>query len=659
MQRSAPPRALHWHEIEDADFIAGLVADDARLQRAGELCHVDLDEAKRQVLDYFRTRQGPRWLFDFRRDRAVTFPTRNYFWGVSITEPEAREILRHRVRDPNCRTGWHDLGPDIDWRKGLVDQYGSSGWLVMHFWYWGLFAAAGYAITHDERYARAFERFWRRWQEDFPFYVDPDSIGRGGSFSPEHSVMRAGRRILVLTDVLYSGLLSALEDDVAFALLKYVWFVSGHYLRHPRTSSGRLGYHWGNHNLFDVGVTPYCIGMLWPEFSHSAELVVQGRALIRRHVRSSIDAEGISVEHSSRYAWYIANMYVQSVEVARLNGDELLLAAQERKLRKFLWTLVELSAPGGGLIPFGDCQPPPDSLQLHSYRALFADRASADRALSFGVDTTRGWTPCATACEDPPPGYIRRCHHHFRKSGMVVVRDGVGDDASLLWLIADPRGSTGHGHFDFTSLQLWCRGVPLLLDTSGFGYRIEAINPAERAFYYSPFGHSLLTVDDLTPVPMEVMGDVRRWWGNSLGEAAIEQAELHGTAGRVVCLHRAYPGLTVCRTYEFDLSRRRVDIIDEATPDADTSGSHTYRQTFHLGFGLTPRVGEHSARIETDRLRAEFAFDASIPFELCGKHSELAQRAADVFGLGRPHILVAEATTADRACRLTCRIEWE
>lgn len=658
-QRPTPPQALHWHEAEDADFIGSLVADDARVRRARDLCGVDLAEAKRLVLDYFRARSGPRWLFDFRRNRAVEFPTRNYFWGASITEPEAREALHHRVRDPNCRAGWHDLGPDINWRRGLVHLYGSSGWLVLHFWYWGLFAAAGYAMTRDEQYAREFEHCWRRWQEEFPFHVDLDSIGRGGSFSPDHSVMRAGRRILVLTDVLYSGLLSALDDEVAFAVLKYVWFVSGHYLRHPRTSSGRFRYQSGNHNLFDVGTTPYCIGMLWPEFSHSAELVEQGRALIRRHVRSSIDAEGMSIEHSSRYAWYIANMYGQAVEVARLNGDDLLLPAQERKLRKFLWALVELSAPGGGLIPFGDCQPPPDSLQLHSYRALFADRASADRAAAFGVDLDRGWTPCAAKRDDEPPGYIRRHHHHFRESGMVLVRDGVGPDASLLWLVADPRGTTGHGHFDFTSFQLWCRGVPLVFDTSGFGYRIEEIDSAERAFYYSPFGHSLLTVDDLTPVPMEVMGDVRRWWGNSLGEAAIEEAELHGTAGRVVCVHRAYPGMTVRRVYEFDLGERRVDLTDQVTLEAGNSGSHTYRQTFHLGFGLRPRVAERAARVETDRLRADLVFDASVPFDLRDNHSALAQRAATVFGFGEPHILAAEATTADRACRFSCRIEWE
>ena len=179
--RPAPPEALHWDEVRDADFIRSLAADDPRLRRARELCATDLPRARSLVLEYFRTRNGPRWLFDFRRDRAVQFPTRNYFWGASITEAETREILRHRVRDPNCRGGYHDLGPEIDWRRGRIHQYGSSGWLVLHFWYWGLFAAAGYAMTRSARYARVFEEFWRRWHEDFPFYVEPEVAARGGA----------------------------------------------------------------------------------------------------------------------------------------------------------------------------------------------------------------------------------------------------------------------------------------------------------------------------------------------------------------------------------------------------------------------------------------------------------------------------------------------
>ncbi|MCK5805222.1 MAG: heparinase II/III family protein [Lentisphaeria bacterium] len=660
IEKNGPPEAFHWAEARDEDFIASLRSGDPGLRRACACMDTDLSEARGLVLAYFRTRQGPRWLFDFRETEPEVFPTRNYFWGTAIDREQAAQVLRYRVRDPNCREGWHDLGPEVDWRRGLEHLYGSSGWLVLHFWYWGLFAAAGYAMTRDDSYARVFERFWHRWQEDFPFHLDPDRASYGGSFSADHSVMRTGRRILVLTDVVHSGLLSALDDDVAFEVLKYIWFASGHYLRLPRNRAGRYVYVSGNHNLFDSGTTPYCIGMAWPEFSHSSELVDLARPLIRRHVRSSIHREGVSVEHSTRYAWYIANMYVQAVEIARLNEDELLSAAQEQKLRRFLWTLVELSAPDGSLIPLGDCQPPPDSLQLHSYRALFDDAAVARRAEAFGVDLGNGHTPCAKVCADPPPGMIRRSMRHYRESGMVVVRDGVDKESSLLWIVADPRGKTGHGHFDFTSFQLWCRGRPIVFDTSGFGYRIEEIVPEERAHYYSPFGHSLLTIDEICPEPMERLGDVRGWWGSGVGDARIEEASAKGLRGRVVCSHRSYPGFTVRRVFDFDLAQRWVNVEDQVQVLAESADiPHAYRQIFHLGFGLAPQLAGSKAAVVMDGVKVEFLFGGSECSTLLDEHSVFAQRAATVFGLGTPRRLVAQCETAHREVRLSCRIQWE
>ena len=657
---ATPPEALHWHEARDEDFIASLQSQDPGLQRARSCMDTDLREAKRLVLTYFRTRQGPQWLFDFRQSQGEAFPTRNYFWGTAIRREDAAETLRFRVRDPNCRAGWHDLGPEVDWRRGLEHLYGSSGWLVLHFWYWGLFAAAGYAMTRDDSYARVFEKFWRRWQEDFPFHLDPDRTSYGGAFSADHSVMRVGRRILVLTDVVYSGLLSALDDNVAFEILKYVWFASGHYLRLPRNRTGRYAYGSGNHNLFDSGTTPYCIGMAWPEFSHSATLVELSRHLIRRHVRSSIDREGVSVEHSTRYAWYIANMYVQAVEVSRLNGDELLPPGQEAKLRRFLWTLVELSAPDGALIPMGDCQPPPNSLQLHAYRALFDDPTVAQRAEAIGADLGNGHTPCAKSCADAPQGMVGRSMRHYRESGMVLVRDGVSPDSSLLWMVADPRQETGHGHLDFTSFQLWCRGVAVVLDTAGFGYRIEEIIPEERAYYYSPFGHSLLTIDDLCPEPMARLGDVRYWWGKSVGDARIDAADAKGLRGRVMCSHRSYPGFTVQRVFDFDLEERRVDVEDIVQVSAAAAETtRTYRQAFHLGFGLTPQLAGDRATVVAGDLKVTFSFSGSDPLALLDEPSVLAQRAATVFHQGEPRRLVAQCQSTQREVRLSCRIRWQ
>ncbi|OGV67566.1 MAG: hypothetical protein A3K19_13470 [Lentisphaerae bacterium RIFOXYB12_FULL_65_16] len=652
---------LHWRDVKDEDFAHDLVDSAPRLARAWRVWGKDPSRAKQLVVAHFCGRRTPRWLFDYRDRAAATFATRNYFWGDSIGRDDAATVLDFRVRDPNHRGGYHNLGPDIDWRRGQAHLYGSSGWLVLHFWYWGLFAAAGYAMTRDPRYADVFTKFWQRWQQEYPFHVDLAAVRGGGSFSAEHSCMRAGRRLLVATDVLYSGLLGALDTDTAFDVLKYVWFVSRQYLRLPQTSSGRFVYHFGNHNLFDAGATPYCLGLAWPEFPHSRQLVDMGRACIRRHIRGSIHADGTSVEHSSRYAWYIANMYVQAVELARANGDRLLLPYQERKLRRFLWGLVELSAPNGLLIPYGDCQPPPDGLQLKTYRALFDDTATVERAAEIGVRLDTAYCPFSVRKADAPSGMVRRPWHVFRDSGIVLVRDGHGPEASALWLIADPRSRTGHSHLDFTSFQLWIRGEPLVQDTSGYGYRVEAVVPEERAFYYSPFGHSLLTVDDVSPVPMSRLGDVRGWWGGQNPEATVERVDVAGVTGIAVCRHNAYPGVVVRRTFRFDLAACWLEVEDRVALGPAARGKHTFRQLFHLGFGMRPTVSRSgvAACVRGSHGQARFAWSADAPVRVTSTRSVHAARAARVFGLPVPRILTAESVANGGEFAVTCRITWD
>ena len=649
-----------WRLADDADFIADLTDTAPRLARAKRAWPRDPDAAKRLVVEHFCKRRQPQWVFDYRRKPAKRFPTRNYFWGEAIGLDEAEPVLRGRIRDPNCRAGYHDLGPNVDWRRGLIDNYGSSGWLVLHFWYWGLFAAAGYAMTRDLRYAEAFEKYWRRWHEDFPFYVEPDVVNRGGAFSRADSCMRAGRRMLVLTDVLYSGLPSALDTSTAFDVIKYLWFVSKQYLRLPRTRSGRFVYGFSNHNLFDMGTTPYCIAVMFPEFPQSERLVELGRANIRRHVQRSIHPDGTSREHSSRYAWYVGSMHAQALEIARLNRDRLLLPAQERKVRKFLWTLVELTAPDGKLIPYGDCQPPPNGLHLKTYRTLFDDGAAGARAEAFGLSLVRTHAPASGRTEDEPPGLLRRPWRVFRDSGMVLVRDGVGPDASMLWIVADPRGHTAHGHLDFTSFQLWVNGEALVHDTSGYAYRIETIAPDERAFYYSPFGHSLLTVDDYSPVPLERLGDVHGWWGNDLPKAVIEDARIRGMRGRVICTHRAYPGMEARRTFAFRFDERWVQVTDEIKIDSSARGAHAFRQMFHLGFGVRPRCRrtKTQALVRADAVTATFTWEGAIPMTISAEKHGLLKRAADVFRLAPPYVLAAQVESKQPHVLISCRIKW-
>ena len=261
---------------------------------------------------------------------------------------------------------------------------------------------------------------------------------------------------------------------------------------------------------------------------------------------------------------------------------------------------------------------------------------------------------------DDPPGLVRRPGHVFRDSGMVLVRDGVRPDSTLLWMVADPRLRTAHGHLDFTSFQLWVRGQPLVQDTSGYAYRIENVLPGERAFYYSPFGHSLLTVDDYSPVPMDRLGDIYGWWGNEIPAAVIEEATLRGVRGRVVCSHDAYPGMKVVRTFTFDLGECWVEVTDRVHLDDPQHAPHVFRQLFHLGFGVMPRSprAQRLAHVQANGTSATFTWETSSALTISARKSKFVKRAAEVFGLPQPYLLAAEVKTDAREVSIACRIRW-
>ena len=113
----------YFRAVEDAEFVHDLSADAGPLAETKRLWPRDTKAAKRLVVEHFCARRRPRWLFDYRSKAAREFPTRNYFWSEAITLDEAASVLDYRVRDPNCKAGYHDLGPNIDWRRGRIHQY--------------------------------------------------------------------------------------------------------------------------------------------------------------------------------------------------------------------------------------------------------------------------------------------------------------------------------------------------------------------------------------------------------------------------------------------------------------------------------------------------------------------------------------------------------
>ena len=88
-------------------------------------------------------------------------------------------------------------------------------------------------------------------------------------------------------------------------------------------------------------------------------------------------------------------------------------------------------------------------------------------------------------------------------------------------------------------------------------------------------------------------------------------------------------------------------------------GMHTYRQAFHLGFGMMPHAcrAERCVCVQGDGLAAKLEWDADVSLSV--RKSKFVKRAAWVFGLPVPYIATAAIESDATEVAIRCRIMWE
>jgi len=619
------------------------------------------------VVEHFTRRRTPRWLFDLRAKTAELFPTRNFSYDLPIQPEWMKRALRYDVYDCGRTDHYHRLTKAVDWDRAWIREIGSTGWLSMGFGFWALHVAGGYAATRNPAYARAFLRYFNRWLEDFPTGATDIGLRDGGNLNTldpcfVEGAMALGRRAFSMTDVLYSGLLEALSADDAFRVLKYIWFLASLFAGLRKGETARQRFHAGNHNLFEYGTAPYCLGVVYPEFTCSPELLRKGRALIHLHASDRIAGEirpdFSSWEHSSHYAWYAAWMFQVSLVLSRLNEVPLLSDRQEMRVLTHLDHFADLTAPDGTLVPYGDQQHPGDR-HLRLASEVMSNSRSERAGKRLGLDVS---ARTVRRTRRPTRKNDRNTARHFSSSGIVVARSGWSRHDSLLFVIGPPPDNLGgHNHHDFTSFQLWANGQPLFIDTATWAYRIDRRMSNDRGYHYSAFCHNLLTVEGYrSREEFKLMGTLR-WWGDRKnGWTVTEQCRLEGSRGCVRMHHNAYPGMIVTRCYRFDLKERWVSIKDIVK--AEMGKRRVFRQWLHPWFGAKTRaMGKDKGtalRVDAGSVQALCTWDSTEPLALVAEPSPEVMRAARLFDFGKPMRAYAECVTPRKTLEINCRIEW-
>jgi hypothetical protein len=580
------------------------------------------------VARHFRTRTAPAW----------SFYAHGSPWhqtdAVGCVIEKADNLLKNRFRNAWPPHQWMDLaagGDDPDWAAGL-SQAGTSvarGTFVTEL-------STAFALTGDAKYAAKAMRLMRSFVARSPFVLDPrfaedhDTYFGGPGDSTQHTAYRLFR----WTDFLHGGACHApgvVADEDLFWLVKQIWFYT---MQFARLLDGEL--RRDNHHLLDHGHVPFVIGLAFPEFSISRELVRPGARVIRHHFGHNLLRDGAYAEHSADYQYHVLFHYAHPHGVARANGYKLFTARQVKQLRKWVEFSARCGKPDGMLPAIGDepgrplhhlfgtlATPMMDEKLTAMARGLgcipgthkFASAADVARAMKkwrpgrpvpIGLSEYYTTKPRRPDLKQLPTPATSQYPH----GGYTFFRSAWSPGADYL-AVSHFSGDYGtHAHWDMMSFILHTQGKTLIGDPAAWLYvsprfhghggdhrkEVKRQPLPYRGYSYSVNAHNCLVMNDDTLKPLEAMNHGTFWGGcppkHGLGvfEAGgpIEVAEVWNDANYPTRHRRFFVHVVGVGFVLVDLMSKRPNLAP-----------HQYSQYFHFegGVEIAPQLPEDGAAL--------------------------------------------------------------
>jgi hypothetical protein len=301
---------------------------------------------KISVAEHFLTRRKPAWSF-----YSHGSPWHQTDAPGSVIE-KADNLLKHRFRNSWPPHQWIDLdngSADPDWIKGLGIARTS---IARGTWITELTTA--FALTGRIDYAQKAMQLIRSFVHVCPFELDPRFVEDHDTYfgGLADSTQLTSYRLFRLVDFIFSGAMhvpGVCSDDDVFWLVKQVWFYTMQFARLLDDPLRR-----DNHHLLDHGHVPFAMGMAFPEFSISRDLVREGTRVIRHHFGHNLLKDGAYAEHSADYQYHVLFHFAHPHGIAKANGYKLFTPAQVSKLRKWVEFSARAGKPDGMLPAIGD-----------------------------------------------------------------------------------------------------------------------------------------------------------------------------------------------------------------------------------------------------------------------------------------------------------------
>ena len=330
-----------------------------------------------------------------------------------------------------------------------------------------------------------------------------------------------------------------LDDSLDAALVELI-HEDGVFLENPKNFEAT-----NNHGITQAAAL-VLIAYNFPEFAEAERWRWTGIDRLNTLVSSLIDADGVEIEQSPFYHFYVLMMLLQIHDWVEEQGLELTTLFAERVAQMVRYATL-IAAPDGLVPMLGSTV----RQSIRTYQRSVFDKLQSenDEFLYVRSAGRRGVSPQDRVVL-------------FPSTGQAILRSGFGpaeefeQQTHLLFYIG--RHRTNHSHLDALNFHLYNGGRTILTDSGLFTYE----KGLEHDYYWSTRAHNTVVVDGLN----------QRKGTAAIGLTVEEEGWAYQSGS-----HTLYDGVFHGRGIVL-IGRDIVVVVDYL--DSDTV--HEYAQTWHL-----------------------------------------------------------------------------
>ena len=437
---------------DDAMFFDALNLDHPGLEAVkADVAAKDYETAKKDYVKYLKTREHPKWVFDWRkvRDPAKRIP--DYDRGPA--DKVASNLLS------SCGIP-HQFGDTIDWSINPAPlEYVEWTYQLSRHPFWVTLGQA-YQATGDEKYAQAFVRQMRSWVTTNPL---PDNSANV-NWSRWRTIETGIRTLNAWPASFYYFLDSPSFDDESIVMMVKSFHEHGLHLRaYPQRNNWLT---MEMNGLFHVGV-------LFPEFKESEEWCRYASKRLYEEEQIQIYPDGAQVELAPGYHGVTLHNILGIYDVAKVN-DYPLPEAFVPGLENAYNFYLNICMPDGCMPALNDSGWGNARKMLSEGFSYFPERTDFDYVATEGKS---GTAPAFTSVWMPWAGWY-------------VMRSGWDSEALHAHFEVGPF-SPAHSHEDKLSFLLNAYGKRLLTECGTYAYDTSQW----RAYALSARSHNVTRVD--------------------------------------------------------------------------------------------------------------------------------------------------------------------